>query len=67
MMYAGDEVYGDDVTSGIEVEDEDCPHNRVERDDDGLNARFFVCIDCNREVRYSGPDEDGHVEWEVVD
>ena len=46
---------------------EPCPHDHVEPDDDGLNRRFFVCIDCDKEVRYTAPDENGSVEWEETE
>lgn len=64
-MYAGDEVYPDEVTSG-EVEEQDCAHDHVERDDDGLSRTLYVCTDCDREV-YPVRDEDGGGYWETME
>lgn len=44
----------------------DCSHDNVEDDDDGLDRRFHVCLDCGQEVVLSEPDEDGHSHWEVI-
>jgi phage anti-repressor protein len=44
-----------------------CDHSRVDADDDGLSRRFHVCLDCDREVVLSEPDEDGQSFWEVID
>jgi hypothetical protein len=65
-MYAGDEVYPDEVTSGLEEPEEECQHDNVERDDDGLSGRWYVCRDCDRTV-VPVRDEDGFGWWEVVE
>lgn len=45
---------------------EECPHIRVEKDDDGLFSSWFWCTDCDQEVVLSEPDEDGKRVWEVA-
>lgn len=47
------------------VEAEPCTHDHVERDDDGLDRKFFTCADCGQEVVLSEVDEDGQAYWEV--
>ena len=47
------------------VRSTECSHDQVERDDDGLDRRFFVCLDCGQEVSLTEPDEDGQSFWEV--
>ena len=52
-----------------EAEEEDCDccsHPHVEKDDDGLDGRWFVCTSCNQIVELSDPDEDGKSYWEVM-
>ena len=48
------------------VEEEDCTHEHVERDDDGLNGRWHVCLDCDKTV-VPMADEDGMPYWEVME
>jgi len=48
------------------MDEEDCTHQHVERDDDGLSGRWFTCTDCNETVVLTEPDEDGESFWEVV-
>jgi len=48
------------------VEDEDCTHEHVERDDDGLDGRWHVCLDCDKTV-VPMADEDGMPYWEVIE
>jgi hypothetical protein len=45
---------------------EECEHKRVEKDDDGRDYWFHVCLDCDEVVELSDPDEDGKCYWEVV-
>jgi len=46
---------------------EPCAHDHVELDDDGLINSWYVCLDCNREVYLTEPDEDGQSFWEVTE
>jgi hypothetical protein len=49
-----------------EEDEEDCTHRHVERDDDGLDGRWFTCTDCNETVVLEA-DEDGMPYWEVIE
>lgn len=44
-----------------------CEHGVVEKDDDGRDRWFYVCLDCDQVVELTAPDEDGKSYWEVVD
>jgi ferredoxin-like protein FixX len=46
---------------------DECPHDHVERDDDGLSRYFHRCLDCGQELVLSEPDEDGQSTWEAIE
>jgi len=48
------------------MDEEDCTHQHVERDDDGLSGRWWACLDCNKTV-VPMADEDGMPYWEVIE
>lgn len=54
-------------TYRVECGEEPCSHDHVELDDDGLINSWYVCLDCNREVFLTEPDEDGQSFWEVTE
>jgi len=43
-----------------------CPHDHVEKDDDGQSSSWFFCRNCLDTVVLTEPDEDGISYWEVV-
>jgi hypothetical protein len=68
------------VHDGMEECDEDglrqmCSHENTETEDEADGVAFGAavhhdvtrCLDCGAELQDVGPDEDGHVIWEVVD
>ena len=54
------------IAAEIVEDEEDCIHEHVERDDDGLDGRWHVCLDCNETV-VPMADEDGMTYWEVME
>lgn len=69
MMYAGDETYPDEVTSGPATDEEDdCAHEGTEIEESILGTLYGYCSGCDKPVVMSGPeDEDGIPSWEVAD
>ena len=49
-----------------ERENNPCEHSTARADDDGLGRRFYVCVECRKEVVLSEPDEDGQSYWEAI-
>lgn len=47
------------------MDPEDCPHENVEADDDGLAGHVYWCEDCGAQVALIGEeDEEGNPTWE---
>ena len=49
------------------LDEVECPHDHVQKDDDGRDYWFYVCDDCDKNVYLTEPDEDGHSYWEIVE
>lgn len=59
--------FGLDAVIVAAEDEEPCPHEHVEKDDDGRDYWFYICLDCDKAVYLTEPDEDGKSYWEVVE
>lgn len=56
------------ITAPVDIEDEDCDHERIEDIERDMGILFGVCADCDQTLQQTGvDDEDGIPGWEIAE